>query len=219
MKKITLVLAFCFCVSASADAQVIFIIKYIASKIIRAIDLKVQQLQNEAINLTVLQKHLENNFSLNSLSQIASWEQKQKDLYAGYFDELKSVKKSLAFTSRISEVMQKQKQVVTDTKRAMQLIYADTHFTATEAAQFNAVCESLLNGCVSNLSQMLQIVTAGQFTMSDGERLSGLIQTADEVEALETKLNGCLQKVRDLAIAREQDAAEIKNIKKLYGFK
>ncbi len=219
MKKMILLLAFCFCVSASADAQVIFIIKYITSKIIRAIDLKVQQLQNEAINLTVLQKQLENNFSQSSLSQIASWEQKQKDLYSGYFDELKNVKQSLAFTSRISEVMQKQKQVVTDTKRAIQLIYADSHFSSAEAAQFNKVCETLLNSSASNLSQMLQMVTAGQFTMGDGERLSGLMQIADEVDSQATKLNGCLQKVRDLAIAREQDAAEIQNIKRLYGFR
>lgn len=219
MKKIILILAFCFCAAASADAQAIFIIKYITTKIIKAIDLKVQQLQNEAINLAVLQKRLENNFSLNSLSQIALWEQKQKDLYAGYFDELKNVKKSLAFTSRITEVMQKQKQVVNDTRKAMQLIYKDTHFTATEAAQFNAVCESLLNDSAYNLSTMLQLLTTGKFTMSDGERLSGLMQIADEVETLGTKLNVCLQNVSEQAIAREQDAAEIINIKKLYGFR
>lgn len=218
MKRIILVLAFCFCVSATADAQVIFIIKYITSKIIKAIDLKVQQLQNEAINLAVLQKQLENNFSQNSLSQIASWEQKQKDLYAGYFDELTKVKNAIAFTSRISETMQKQKQVVTDTRKTLQSIYTDNHFTAAEVQQLVSECESILTQSAANLSVMLETVSSGKFTMSDGERMTRLMEIADDEETQEAKLNGWLQKIRDLSVSREKSAVEIQNIKKLYGF-
>lgn len=219
MKKIILILAFCFFGSASADAQVIFIIKYITSKIIRAIDLKVQQLQNEAINLQILQKQLENNFSASNLSQIASWEQKQKDLYAGYFDELTKVKNAIAFTSRISEIMQKQKQVVTDTRKTMQSIYVDNHFTVAEIQQFVSGCESILTQSANNLSLMLETVSAGKFMMSDGERLTRLMQVTDDEEEQETKLNGWLQKIRDLSISREHNAVEIQNIKRLYDFR
>lgn len=219
MKKIILILAFCFCTAASADAQVIFIIKYITSKIIRAIDLKVQQLQNEAINLTVLQKKLENSFSQSNLSQIASWEQKQKDLYTGYFDELTKVKSAIAFTSRISEIMQKQKQVVTDTRKAIGSIYSDNHFTAAEVQQFVSGCESILNQSATNLSLMLETVSAGKFMMSDGERLTRLMQITDDEEEQESKLNSWLQKIRDLSISREHSAVEIQNVKRLYGFK
>ena len=219
MKKIILILAFCFCVSASADAQAIFIIKYITSKIIKAIDLKVQQLQNDAINLTVLQKQLENKFSQNSLAEIASWEQKQKDLYANYFDELTKVKSAIAFTSRISEIMQKQKQVVSDTHKTIQSIYTDNHFTVAEVQQFVSGCESILTQSAANLSLMLETVSAGKFTMSDGERLTRLIEITDDEEVQETKLNGWLQKIRDLSISREKSTVEIQNIKKLYGFR
>jgi len=219
MKKNILILILYFGFSTTGSAQGLFVIKLITSKVIRAIDLRVQQLQNEAINLAVLQKKLENNFSKASLEQISAWQQKQKDLYAGYFDELTKVKTAIAFTSRISEVVQKQKQMVSDTRKLMQLIYADTHFSPSEAQQFVSACETLLDGSTSNLSLMLQIVSAGQFSMNDAQRLEGLMQAADQVEAQETKLNDYLQKIRGLAIAREQRATEIQNIKRIYGFR
>lgn len=161
MKKTFLILIIYLCFSTAGNAQGLFVIKLITSKMIRAIDLRVQQLQNEAINLQVLQKKLENHISLTNLEQIAAWQQKQKDLYSGYYAELAKVKPVIGFTSRISEVVQNQKQVVSDTRKVMQLIYTDKHFSPAEAQQIVSDCEALLDGSTSNLSLLLQIVSPG----------------------------------------------------------
>lgn len=219
MKKIMLIGFICIGIFVRSDAQAIFIIRLISSKIIKAIDLRVQQLQNEAIKLQLLQKKIENNLSLNSLNEITAWQQKQKELYAGYFDELGKVKNAITFTSRISETIEKQKQLVIDTRKSMQLIYADSHFSLNEAERFHSLCENLLTDCASTLSRILQMVSTGQFTMTDGERLSALIQISDQIESQEAELKYCLQKVRDLAVSREQNATQIISIKKLYGFR
>jgi hypothetical protein len=115
--------------------------------------------------------------------------------------------------------MQKEKQVVSDTRKAIQSIYADNHFTAAEVKQFVSGCDLILNQSATNLSLMLEMVSAGKFMMSDGERLTRLMQITDEEEEQETKLNGWLQKIRNLSISREHSAVEIQNIKRLYGFR
>src|ERR1700733_12667965 len=68
------------------------IIKQGVTKVIKAVDLKLQRLQTETIWLQNAQKVLENAMSKLHLDDIADWVQKQKDLYQGYFDELWEVK-------------------------------------------------------------------------------------------------------------------------------
>jgi conjugation system TraG family ATPase len=77
-------------ISVSIQAQV-----PVVGTIVKAIDLKVQQLQNEALVLQNLQKLIENKLHELKLAEISSWSQKQKDLYRQYFDELKQVRPSI----------------------------------------------------------------------------------------------------------------------------
>src|ERR1700759_4583733 len=78
--------------SACAQIPIVDIISEAAKKAIMAIDLHVQQLQTETIGLQEAQKELENQMHLNELGAITSWLDQQKELYAGYYQELKQVK-------------------------------------------------------------------------------------------------------------------------------
>ena len=63
--------------------------------VVKAIDLKVQQLQNETLVLQNLQKIIENKLHLLKLAEISNWSQRQKDIYQQYFDELKNLRPAL----------------------------------------------------------------------------------------------------------------------------
>ena len=90
MKKSLLIFTFLvFGFSVAGNAQVVEIIKLVTEKLIKAIDLKVQEMQNQVINLQIAQKQAENNLSKNKLAEIAAWEQKQKELYQSYYTSLK----------------------------------------------------------------------------------------------------------------------------------
>ena len=73
-----------------ADAQFVVgsVISSTVGRVIRAIDLEVQRLQNQTIWLQNAQKALENQLSKLKLTEISDWSQKQKDLYSGYYKEL-----------------------------------------------------------------------------------------------------------------------------------
>ncbi len=73
---------------AQTPAAILEIIKAGVVKVIKAVDLKIQRLQNETIWLQNVQKVVENTFSKLKLNEIAEWSEKQRELYANYFDEL-----------------------------------------------------------------------------------------------------------------------------------
>ena len=76
-----------------AQTGILEIIKAGVKKVIIAVDLKIQRLQNKTIWLQNAQKVLENAMSELKLAEIGDWVQKQKTLYADYFDELWKSKK------------------------------------------------------------------------------------------------------------------------------
>src|SRR5689334_3141587 len=61
-------------------------------KVIKAIDLRIQRIQNQTIWLQNAQKVIENKMSELKLSEIRDWVEKQRKLYADYFDELWKIK-------------------------------------------------------------------------------------------------------------------------------
>mgnify|MGYP004106733677 CR=1 FL=1 len=59
------------------------IIKAGIKKVIKAVDLKIQRLQNKTIWLQNAQKTLENTLSKLKLDEISEWTEKQKEQYTG----------------------------------------------------------------------------------------------------------------------------------------
>jgi hypothetical protein len=64
---------------------IIQIIKAGVTKVIKAMDLRLQRLQNNMLVLQNAQKALENSMAKLKLTEINEWGQKQKDLYGQYY--------------------------------------------------------------------------------------------------------------------------------------
>ena len=71
-------------ISAEAQIPVADIIKQGITKVIKAVDLEVQRLQNKTIWLQNAQKVVENSMSELHLNEIRDWVQKQKVLFRFY---------------------------------------------------------------------------------------------------------------------------------------
>src|ERR1700730_43201 len=79
-----------------AQDPITLIIKEGIKKVIVAVDLEIQRLQNKTIWLQNAQKAVENEMSKLKLDEISTWVEKQRKLYADYFDELSKVKEVIA---------------------------------------------------------------------------------------------------------------------------
>jgi len=202
-----------------AQVPVVSLVTGIIKKVIIAIDLKVQQLQNQTIALQNAEQQLENNLHLNSLNNISGWLNKEKDLYAGYYQELATVRKVIADYDAVKQVISRQKQLVTEYRQANTLFRRDAHFSAAELSYMGTIYSGILNESLRNLEAVTMAVTAPGTQMDDAERWQRIDEAA---KALQINLNHLRQFNRQnvqLSLSRSSDEQDRRSVQQLYGIK
>lgn len=202
-----------------ADAQFIVgsVISSTVGRVIRAIDLEVQRMQNQTIWLQNAQKALENQLSKLKLDEISGWSQKQKELFSSYYNELWQIKTAIAYYSRISELTQKQLALVNSYNQAWALLKNDKHFTADELTYMGNVYSGILQASVNDLDQILSVIHAGKTQMPDAKRLELVNQAADHMDKNYNDLQQFNSQNQVLSLERAQDQNEVQSLKNYYG--
>jgi hypothetical protein len=202
-----------------ADAQFIVgsVISSTVGRVIRAIDLHVQSLQNQTIWLQNAQKALENQLSKLKLTEISDWSQKQKDLFSSYYQELWQIKTSIAYYSRISEMTQKQVALVNSYKQAWNLLKADKHFTADELTYMSNVYSGILQESVKDLDQILLVINPNKTQMPDAKRMEIINKSADHMDSNYNDMQQFNNQNEILSLQRASDENEVITLKKYYG--
>lgn len=202
---------------ANAQIAILEVIKAGVKKVIKAVDLKVQRLQNETIWLQNAQKVLENQLSKLKLTEIADWTDKQKQLYQKYYDELWQIKSAIAYYKRIKDLTEKQVAIVDEYKWAWGLFGRDKHFTPDELAYMETVYSGILDASIKNLDQILLVVNSFKTQMSDAKRLEIISAAADQMDANYSDLKKFNAQNIALSIQRAQSLDEVATLKEIYG--
>lgn len=202
---------------ASAQIAVLEVIKAGVKKVIKAVDLKVQRLQNETIWLQNAQKVLENQLSKLKLTEIADWTEKQKDLYSQYYTELWKIKSAIAYYKRIKDLTEKQLAIVDEYKWAWNLFRQDKHFSAEELDQIQKVYSGILEESVKNLDQILLVAGSFKSQMSDAKRLEIINAAADQMDINYNDLKQFNTQNSKLSIQRAKSLEEVVKLKEIYG--
>lgn len=200
-----------------ADAQVIEIVTSAVKKVIKAMDLRIQRLQNKTIWLQNAQKTLENALSKLKLDEIADWTEKQKEQYAKYYEELAKVKAIISYYQRIRDITQKQVRLVNEYNQAWNLLRQDDHFTADELNYMAKVYAGILEESMKNIDQITLVVESFATTMSDAKRLEIINEAADRVDQNYSDLVRFNRQNALLSLQRAKDANEADVVKKIYG--
>lgn len=223
MKKLFIICVtmLCFIVipaqHASAQTGILEIIKAGVKKVIVAVDLQIQRIQNQTIWLQNAQKVLENEMSKLKLTEISDWAQKQKDLYADYFDELWKVKSAIAYYQRITEIIKVQKQLVAEYSSAWNLTQQDDNFTADELEYIFKVYSGIIDESLKNIDQIFLVLNSFVTQMSDAKRLDIINTAADEIERNLSDLRQFNQQNIGISFQRAKEKNEVDVVKKLYG--
>jgi hypothetical protein len=182
MKKIIVLLVILSSVSSiQAQDPITEIIKAGVKKIIVAVDLKVQRLQNETIKLQNAQKVVENLMSKTGLQNIAGWMEKQKQLYQDYYDDLKKIRNTVATYHKIKDILAKQAAIVNTYKYALAQARKDSRLSFAEISQVTGTYNTILRQSVENVEQLLLILGNG-LTMEDGARMKMIDRVATNVD-------------------------------------
>ena len=202
---------------SEAQIPVLEIIRQAVIKAIVAIDLKIQRLQNETIWLQNAQKTLENTMQELKLGEIGDWVEKQRKLYADYYDELWWVKTAISYYQKVKDIIQKQLQIAGEYKQALALFRKDKHFTIDDIAYMERIYSGILNESIKNLDQLYLVINSFATQMTDGKRLEIINGVAKNIEQNLTDLRQFNNQNIRLSLSRSKDQQENNAVKILYG--
>ena len=223
MKKIlvVIIIGLCFTVlptqQAKAVIPIVQIIKAAIKKVIRAIDLQVQRLQNKTIWLQNTQKTLENKMSKLKLDEIREWVEKQRKLYDDYFQELRKVKATLANYQRVKEIIQRQVQIVNEYQAAWALFRQDKNFSREEIIYIYEIYTGMLNESLKSIDQLFLVVKSFAATMNDAGRLEIINTVSGNLEQQMTDLKKFNNQNKMISLQRASEKGEIEYAKRLHG--
>lgn len=221
MKKIVvvLVLSFGLILAPTQKSHAVIPWTEIIKKIIKAIDLAVQKVQNKTIWLQNAQKKLENVMSKLKLDEITDWVEKQRKLYKDYFEELQKVKSIIAYYQRIKDLTQKNILLVESYKKAFTLFKKDKHFTAAEIAYMEKVYAGIMEQSAKNLDQIFIVINSFSTQMSDAKRLEIIDGAAEQVDKNYADLVQFNTQNKLLSLHRAKDQQDVDVVRALYGIK
>jgi hypothetical protein len=205
------------CAEADAAIPIAKIIQEGVKKVIKAVDLMIQRLQNKTIWLQNAQKVLENKLNELKLTEIAEWTEKHRKLYQDYYEELWKVKNTIAMYQRVRQVMEKQVRIVDEYRKCWNIVQNDEHFTKDEIQYMSKVYSGIMEESVKNLDQILVVINSFKTKMSDGKRLEIIEAAANEIDQNYFDLRQFNTQNMLLSLNRAKDASEIDVVKKLYG--
>ncbi|MBZ4033839.1 conjugal transfer protein TraI [Flavobacterium sp. 17A] len=201
----------------TAALPILEIVKAVTKKVIKAIDLGIQRMQNKTIWLQNAQKQIENTLSKLKLDEISDWTKKQRDLYKDYYDELQKVKSIITYYQRIKEISEKQTRLIAEYEKAWNLFKRDDHFMISELEYMEKVYDGILGESMKNIDQIFLIIESFTTQMSDLKRIEIINIAADQIDSNYNDLRLFNQQNVLLSLQRAKTDADVNKVKQFYG--
>jgi len=200
-----------------AHAQILDAINAAIEEAITQVDIGVQKIQAQTIWLQNTEAQLENQMGLSNLSSITTTLNKEKSLYASYYQELQTVKTLISDYDLVRRIIAEQTELVTEYKNAYNLFQQDRNFSPAEVNNMANVYSGILNESARDLTQISLAITSFQTQMTDAARL-GLIHKAGadmqhNLNNLRQFNNGNMQ----ITLQRAQELNDMNTVRQLYG--
>ena len=212
-----LTLGFALPIRAEGQFVIADVIKLVVRKVINAIDLVVQQVQNKTIVLQNAQKELENIMSKLQLEDIAHWVEKQRKLYEDYYSELWQVKQIIADYDKVKEIIGLQAKLVSEYAHAYGLFKQDKHFTSQELDHMFQVYTGIMSESLKNVDDVLLVVNSLVTQMDDASRMEIINKAAKGIQKNYNDLQRFNQENLQISYQRGVELNDLETLKNLYG--
>ena len=138
-------------------------------------------------------------------------------LHKAFLDGLLLVSPAVRDYSRITDIINCQSELVSEYRSAFRLFSRDRHFTPGELLYLGQVYGNLFRRSLDDISNLINILTAGSLRMSDDERLRAIDEiysgSKDKLIFLRRFSSG----TQILAIQRSVEDNDAETLKNLYG--
>ncbi len=138
------------------------------------------------------------------------------NLHSAFLNSLMAVSPVVRKYGRIADIIEEQAEIVTEYKNTWQEASASGHFNASELVYLNGVFNSLLNQSVDNLTNLMNVITAGQLRMTDADRLRAIDHIYGDTQSKLSFLRNFDSQVMSLSVERQQEQNEVQTLKNYY---
>ena len=212
-----LCVAFTIMPNQKSHAVVWVVVKAALIKVIKAIDLQVQRLQNKTIWLQNAQKSLENTMSKLQLDEITDWVERHREQYAEYFEELKTVKEAIDTYQQVKSIMNKQLMMIQEYRKAFAQFRNSAKFTPGELEYMAQVYTGIINASANNLDELFLVIRARNTQMTDGSRLAIINAVAGHIDENLNDLRTFNEENVKLSLSRTRSISEMQALKQMFG--
>lgn len=186
---------------------------------------QVQEIQQLLLNwekLKQLEEILDNMYSGYKIldrgySTIKNIAEGNYTIHQLFLDGLMAVNPAVRNYKRIPFIIEYQKMLVDEYKRAYNRFRQDPNFSVAEIEYLSLVYGSLFDASLKNLDELLMIVTATKLRMSDDERLQAIDRIFLDMENKVVFLRTFNSNTQLLAIQRAKSRNDVRTMQALYG--
>lgn len=199
----TLIVALCFSLKVSAQAQEI-------EQLILDIE-KLTQFKSILADMKTGYQIYEQGYgSISNLSK------GNFDLHNVYLTGLMAISPAVRNYGRVAEIISQQASLVSEYKRAYSNFRQSGSFSANELSYMSNVYAKLIDQSLDNIDELNTLVTANKLRMSDADRLKGI----DRIYSSSTDQLNFLRAFNRqgivLSLQRAKDANDLNTLKNLY---
>lgn len=204
MKTIsTLIVALCFSLKVSAQAQ------------------EIEQLMLDIEKLTQFKSILadmKTGYQIyeQGYGSISNLSKGNFDLHNAYLTGLMAISPAVRNYSRVAEIISQQASLVSEYKRANANFRQSGSFSADELSYMGNVYAKLINQSLDNLDELNTLVTANKLRMSDADRIKGIDRIYSSSTGQLNFLRAFNRQGVVLSLQRAKDSNDLNTLKKLY---
>ncbi len=138
------------------------------------------------------------------------------NLHSAFLNSLMAVSPEIRKYGRIANIISDQASIVSEYKAAWKKANAGGRFNADELLYINNVFQHLLNQSVDNLTNLTNVITAGNLRMSDAERLQAIDHLYSDTQNKLVFLRHFNNQVAVLSVQRQKASNEVQTLKNLF---
>ena len=139
------------------------------------------------------------------------------NLHKAFLDGLLAVSPAVKNYQKALDIVDYEGKIVTEYKSALSRFQQDRHFNPDEITYMINVYNNLISGTLTNLSNLLNVLTANKLRMSDNERMHAIDGIYDDTKDKYLFLRQFNNSTTILAVQRSVEFNDAGTVKNLYG--
>ncbi len=138
-------------------------------------------------------------------------------LHHDFFESHRSVNPKLKDAAKVAAIIALQLRIVRETKVCLAGIKAGGRFTAGELDHCVMVFGNLLNDCLENIESLFLVITSGELSMTDDERLHRIDELYSDMQSKYGFCSSFSGEMNMLSVQRLGEQIELQRSKKING--